>query len=461
MLVLASRLYNAALEERIGNWKYGLRLAAVRGPASPHDLPKDVWRPVTFVTQCAALTTVRADDPDGYGALPTNVAREVLKRLDLAFQRFFARAKAGKGKAGYPRFKSAKRWRSFAWNEMNGVRVVGDKVLFELFGEKRSLRFKRHKDWPEGARPCSVRLVRKVSRWEAHVQIEHPVEGEIVRQAQAKPDKTLVADLDPEIAALWLKEFRAVEKRKADRQYALDTAADEERRKALFLEAWNRGEVRGWDANIVDHLANDQGLVLPNPRIGKAAQKRRSKYELEVARSKRGSKRRAKAVLRLRKCHEQAANARRTLAHQQSALVVRTSVFNAFEGLQIANMTASAAGTVGEPGTNVAAHSARSREMLDCAHGTRLTYVRYKAARAGGWTVTVPPAGTTATCSKCRRPGRPDEDRIFRCRHCSFEMDRDQNAGRNIVHVSRGVVAPSAPARRDQGRARVQTAISN
>src|SRR6516162_3169647 len=84
-------LYNAALEERSQAWS------------------KSHWS-VTRIDQNKSLTTIRADDPQGYGALPVTLSRWSLKKVDEAFQAFFRRIRAKRGKAGFPRFKSRHRW---------------------------------------------------------------------------------------------------------------------------------------------------------------------------------------------------------------------------------------------------------------------------------------------------------------------------------------------------------------
>ena len=84
-------LYNAALEERSQAW------------SKSH-------KSVTRIDQTKSLTTIRADDPQGYGALPVTLSRWSLKKVDEAFQAFFRRIRAKRGKAGVTRFKSRHRW---------------------------------------------------------------------------------------------------------------------------------------------------------------------------------------------------------------------------------------------------------------------------------------------------------------------------------------------------------------
>ena len=78
-------LYNAALEERREAWR--------RHGAS-----------VSYGTQSAQLRAIRAADPDGQGRHSFTAWQQALRRLDVVFRTFYARAQAGG--AGYPRFKA-------------------------------------------------------------------------------------------------------------------------------------------------------------------------------------------------------------------------------------------------------------------------------------------------------------------------------------------------------------------
>lgn len=51
------------------------------------------------------------------------MGRWTLARVEDAFAGFFGRVKRGAGKAGFPRFKSKGRWRSFGLHELSGLRL--------------------------------------------------------------------------------------------------------------------------------------------------------------------------------------------------------------------------------------------------------------------------------------------------------------------------------------------------
>src|SRR5260370_29509205 len=94
-------LYNAALQERKEAWhKCGVS--------------------VTVAHQSAQLPAIKEVRPE-YQDIHSQVLQDVLTRLDRAFQRFFARVKAGET-SGYPRFQGANRYNSFTYKQFaNGV----------------------------------------------------------------------------------------------------------------------------------------------------------------------------------------------------------------------------------------------------------------------------------------------------------------------------------------------------
>ena len=96
-------LYNAALHERKEAWqKCGVS--------------------VSEAMQSAQLPAVKEARPE-YRDIHSQVLQDVLTRLDSAFQRFFARVKAGET-PGYPRFQGANRYTSCTY-KLQAVRQRG------------------------------------------------------------------------------------------------------------------------------------------------------------------------------------------------------------------------------------------------------------------------------------------------------------------------------------------------
>jgi putative transposase len=103
-------LYNAALEQRITWWR-------------------SQQRTVTRFDQTAELTDLRAAD-SAWSAVPVEVQRSALRRLDLAYAAFFRRVARGE-KSGFPRFRSVRRYDSF---DFGCVKVTKDRVHIPKLG---------------------------------------------------------------------------------------------------------------------------------------------------------------------------------------------------------------------------------------------------------------------------------------------------------------------------------------
>src|SRR5712664_3651901 len=128
------QLYNAALEERIDAYRKA-----------------NVTR--TYFDQTKALTEWRQDDPEG-SALPVNLQRATLKRLDEAYKGFFRRVKSG-GKPGFPRFRGKGWFDSFGFREFSGITLTANRIRFK--GMPGTLRIHLHRQMPHEAliRSCT------------------------------------------------------------------------------------------------------------------------------------------------------------------------------------------------------------------------------------------------------------------------------------------------------------------
>ncbi|GLV48438.1 transposase [Thermus sp. LT1-2-5] len=125
-LDLCRHLYNAALQER-------------------REAYKKAKRSVSFSEQTRWLPEIRANLPE-YKRVHSQVLQDVLQRAERAFQGFFRRLKAKKGKAGYPRFKGKSRYDSFTFPQAyaTGVKLQegGKRVLIHGIG---SVKVKMHR----------------------------------------------------------------------------------------------------------------------------------------------------------------------------------------------------------------------------------------------------------------------------------------------------------------------------
>lgn len=141
LLDVQRELYNAALEERRGAWRWERRQ-------------------VTKSEQYLALTGLRAVRPDvlAWGVV---VCRGTLTRLDEAFKGFYRRC--GRGETpGFPRFRSADRWDSVQWPDTLSWRFdpATNRLYVQGVGH---IKVRVHRSLRGNPKTCTVR--REGRRW--------------------------------------------------------------------------------------------------------------------------------------------------------------------------------------------------------------------------------------------------------------------------------------------------------
>ena len=99
------------------------------------------------------------------------------------------------------------------------------------------------------------------------------------------------------------------------------------------------------------------------------------------------------------------------------------------------NMTASAAGTVAEPGRRVRQKAGLNRAILAQAFAEFRRQLTYKAAWSGARLVAVSPRLTSQRCSRCGQTAADNRlsQAVFRCVACGHGDNADHNAAINIL----------------------------
>ena len=188
------------------------------------------------------------------------------------------------------------------------------------------------------------------------------------------------------------------------------------------------GEVLGVDMNI-RQVATSDGHFYFLPDLEKKERRRRW-YQKRMARQLKGSNRRKDTRKKLAKVSRKIANIRKDWVHQTTKEIAGKCGTIAVEDLKVKNMTASARGTVENPGKNVKQKAGLNRAMLDTAFGELRKNLEYKCGRL----VEVNPAYTSQTCRRC---GHTDKENRktqarFLCVSCGFASNADTNAAMNI-----------------------------
>ena len=331
------QLYNAALEERIDAYRKA-----------------HVTR--TYFDQTKALTEWRQDDSEA-SALPVNLQRATLKRLDEAYKAFFRRVRSG-AKAGFPRFRGKGWFDSFGFREFRGISMQVARLRFK--GLPGAVRVHLHRPMPAEAviRSCTFRRDAK---------------GWIVGLAAELPTPPL---------------------------------RDGER-------------VVGIDLGITTFAALSDGAVIPSLRAARLVERRVRTAQRALARKKRGSKGRGKARNEVRRCHAATVRRRSNHLHQASARLIRDYDVVAIEALHVKGL----------------ARSSLAKDVHDASWAKFISFLRYKAEKAGTRLIEVDPRNTTQDCSGCgERVPKELGDRQHECPRCGLSIDRDLNAARNILN---------------------------
>jgi putative transposase len=247
------QLYNAALEERIGAY----RKAGVTR---------------TYFDQSKALTEWRQSDPDGR-ALPVNLQRATLKRLEEAYKGFFRRVKAG-GKPGFPRFRGKGWFDSFGFRQFEGISLKAGRLRFK--GMPGSLRIHLHRPIPAEAVITSCTFRRDAKGW--HIALS----ANVVEAPARKGDRAV-----------------------------------------------------GVDLGITTFAALSDGGFVPSLKAARRGERRLRLAQRALSRKKRGSRNRLKARAAVASCHGATARQRANHLHQASARLVREYDVIAVEALNV------------------------------------------------------------------------------------------------------------------------------
>ena len=132
----------------------------------------------------------------------------------------------------------------------------------------------------------------------------------------------------------------------------------------------------------------------------------------------------------------------RNECHRITTELVRRFGLIAVEDLSIKNMTASAKGTIENPGKNVRQKAGLNRNISEQTWGLirhqlacQQPRTGHKAEWAGREMVLVDPRFTSQRCSGCGAVAAGNRHRKrYDCAECGMTEDADVNAARNILH---------------------------
>jgi len=289
-------------------------------------------------------------------------SQDVLRRVDKTFKAFFSRIKTGE-KPGYPRFKSRRRFDSITFPSYgDGVRLNGEVLRVQGVG---NIQVKLHR--PLLGDVKTVTIKRQCGKWYACFSVEY--------------EATTFPPLDTEI---------------------------------------------GLDMGLTCFATKSDGKSVPNPRFYKQAEPKLRRAQRKIARRKKGSNRRRKAVVLLQKIHAKVQNQRSDFQHKFSFWLVKNFGTIAIEDLNIKGL---AAGML-------------AKSVHDVAWGAFFQKLAYKAANAGRRLIAVNPNGTSQTCLCGAKVWKELSERVHTCTACGLIAPRDVVSAQLILQRAR--ISPSS-----------------
>lgn len=309
---------------------------------------------VSWIDQTRWFSRQRASNPY-YARIECRSGDQTIRNVHKTYANFFRRHKAGLS-GGYPRFQSKDRFNSFEFNRYGqGFGFCNGKL--RLFGIGK-VRIKLHRPIEGTIKTCTIK--REAGKWYA----------------------IFSCDLGP-----------------------------------VQVEPSTNPPV-GIDVGIESFLTTSDGEHEPNPRYHKDALPALRVAGRSVARKKRGSASRRKAVRKLQNTHAKVRNCRRDHHHKVALSLVQRYGLIAAEVLNIAGMVR---------------NRRLSRAISDAGWYGFLNILRCKAECAGVRYVDVDPRGTSQECSECGETvKKPLSQRRHVC-HCGCSLHRDVNAARVIL----------------------------
>jgi IS605 OrfB family transposase len=202
----------------------------------------------------------------------------------------------------------------------------------------------------------------------------------------------------------------------------------------------------GIDAGIKCFAAFSDGTLVEGVNSFRKHEERLAREQRKLSRKKKGSENWKKQKRKIAKLYHTIANVRQDFLHKLSTDISKNQAKVYVEGLQIRNMSASAKGTIEEPGKSVKAKSGLNKSILDQGWFQFRRQLDYKLFWRGGMLVEVNPKHTSQRCSSCGHTAKENRvsQAVFFCQVCGHEENADVNAARNILTVGQTGMACQA-----------------
>ena len=393
--------YNWLLAERFDWWE--MNRCSINACPLVCSIAAPIDKRPNYYTQKKGLVSLKSDRP-WYKEIHSQVLQDMVKRVDLAFDRFIKGDSSGK-RSGKPRFKGKNRYRTFCYPQMKDEHIQGHWVFLPKIGWAN---FIQHRPIPRGFSVKQALITKKADGWYVTFTLE---------------DKSIPALPKPDISPAW-------------------------------------GNSLGVDAGLEYFVACSDGSLIDPPKFY-----RRSEDKLATLQSKRdervkGSKSRRKLNERVARLHQKIARQRRQWHFETANQLIDKAEVIFIEDLKVSNMARRNKPKQAADGSFLpngqAAKSGLNKSFADAGiSGFLNDILPYKAEKAGRLVIKVNPSGTSQHCAMClNRVSKSLSDRWHDCPNCGASMQRDHNSAILIKKVGLGIASlKNAKSRQRDGEA--------
>lgn len=199
----------------------------------------------------------------------------------------------------------------------------------------------------------------------------------------------------------------------------------------------------GVDRGVAKAVARSDGEFHDRTFATLGGLEHRRRLQHRLARSKKGSNSRKETARLLAKASRIPAERRADFCAQTAHELARDHALVVLEDLRTKNMAKSAAGTLAEPGRNVAQKSGLNRAILDKGWHALERALHSKSRYTGTEVKKVPAAYTSQRCNRCGHvdANSRESQAKFKCTACRHTEHADVNAAKNILAAGLAVTA--------------------
>lgn len=174
----------------------------------------------------------------------------------------------------------------------------------------------------------------------------------------------------------------------------------------------------GIDVGLKEFLTTSEGETVPIQQTYRKTQSHLARQQRKLTRKEKGSNRSNRQKNKIARIHQRIGRIRENFHYNTAHKLVKQYDLIAVEDLNIKGL----------------ARTRLSKSILDAAWGRFITVLDAVAVKCGVRVVKVSPYGTSQNCSGCGvKVPKTLSVRLHECHKCGLEMDRDENAARNIL----------------------------